>query len=100
MSTEPTVDPRANQTHGDTPEALAKDVMNVLASRMTDEVFKIIQNDHAFMTRYLHLIETYKLEGVNPVIGRLVKEKFHLQSTEERETKPESTIVQSYTRLA
>lgn len=97
---EAAVDHRADQVHEDTVESLAKDAMNALAGRITDEVFQIIQKDASLMKRYLHLVERDKLEGVNPVIARLIKEHFNLKATDEHVSSPVATIIQSHARLA
>lgn len=77
-------------------EMLANDAMTVLSTRITDEIFLIIQSDRSLMQRYLHLVEASGAAVVNRVIGKAVKSRFALEDADTREKDPKSTLIQSH----
>ena len=75
-------------------------VISRFARTITDGVFLLIQNDHELMHDYLRLVESEPggLNTVNSWIGRRVRERFNLQNEPDRQDKPVSTLIQSYTQ--
>lgn len=64
--------------------------------RITDEVFLLIQNDREFMQDYLRLVEEKGLDSVNQLIGAGVKKKYSLENDDQRNSEPESSLIQSH----
>ena len=77
-------------------EALAKSAIEELNSKLTDEVFLIIQNDRRLMKTYLSLVEEHGVSTVNRRIGKIVKHAYDLTNTLATESQPKSTLILSH----
>jgi len=65
---------------------------------VTDKVFCFLQSDKELMHEYLILLDKYKRKGVNPVLGKEIKQHFKLNSFKQNQ-KPRSVLIQSFTEL-
>jgi hypothetical protein len=77
-------------------DAFVKKVIDHKNKQITDEVFLLIQNDRKFMREYLRLVETDKLNVVNMRIGKQVKAAYNLTNAATRNSKPTSTLIESF----
>jgi len=80
-------------------EAFAIKVINEFTLRITDEIFKFIQNDKELMYEYLRVVESRSLDKTNQEIGRAIRELFNFDN-KGRENNPTSTLIQSYEKHA
>jgi hypothetical protein len=74
----------------------AKKAISKLNKSITDQVFLTIQNDRDLMSEYLRLVEEKKLDPVNRLIGKAVKESYHLTNDDQRNENPTSTLIKTY----
>lgn len=65
---------------------------------VTDKVFCFLQSDKELMHDYLILLDKYKRQGINPVLGREIKKHFSLTSSKQNQN-PRSFLIQSFTEL-
>jgi mannose/fructose/N-acetylgalactosamine-specific phosphotransferase system component IIB len=78
---------------------IAAIAISKLNSRITNEVFLIIQEDRDLMYAYLKAVETSGLNAVNMQIGKSIKQAFSLVNLTEREKSPSCTLIQSHTKF-
>ncbi|WNO59472.1 hypothetical protein [Rheinheimera sp. MMS21-TC3] len=81
-----------------TPEEIANRAIEVLNSKITNEIFTIIQNDRELMQAYLRAVETVGLNQVNQSIGKAVKAAYDLTNSD-RENEPSCTLIQSHQKF-
>src|SRR5690554_364941 len=81
-----------------TPEEIAIRAIEVLNSKITNEIFTIIQNDRELMQAYLRAVETVGLNQVNQSIGKAVKVAYDLTNSD-RENEPSCTLIQSHQKF-
>ena len=74
-------------------------VLASFSKTITDQVFLSIQNDPELMHEYLRLVEAHGLTVVNQQIGKGVKLRFKLSNDDERQVRPQSTLIQSHTKF-
>ena len=78
---------------------VAQDAIQILNSRITNEIFIIIQNNRELMQSYLRAVESDGLDIVNQTIGKVVKESYKLKDINERENNPACTLIQSHQKF-
>jgi len=81
------------------PKELAQAAIKKMNSRITNEIFMIIQNDRDLMKEYLRAVESYKLDTVNQVIAKEIKNSYNLVNSNERENNPNCTLIQSHEKF-
>lgn len=81
-----------------TPEEIANKAIEKLNSKITNEIFTIIQNDRELMQAYLRAVESDGLNLVNQNIGKAVKAAYDLTDSE-RENNPTCTLIQSHQKF-
>lgn len=79
--------------------AIARQAIERLNKRITNEVFLVIQNDRELMHAYLRAVERDGLDKVNQAIGRKVKLEYHLNNINDREDDPSCTLIQSHQKF-
>jgi hypothetical protein len=80
------------------PTDIAERATSLLNKRITDEVFLTIQRDPQLMHDYLRAVEKNGLDTVNRIIGKHIKEKYHLKNAD-RAKKPQSTLIQTHQKF-
>ena len=65
---------------------------------VTDKVFCFLQSDKELMHEYLILLDKYKRQGINPLLGKEIKNHFRLTALSQND-KPQSVLIQSFTEL-
>lgn len=75
-------------------KALAK-----LNRRLTGIVFQIIQDDSKLSSELMHTVGELTWKRVNQTIGRHVRDKYGLVSTNKRNRNPDSAFVRSHSEL-
>ena len=80
-------------------QILDQDDLKRRADDITDQVFLMIEKDKYLITEYRNLVNsgTYKQHGLNSLLGRRIREAFHLQNIG-RCSAPKSELIQSYER--
>ncbi|MCC8020302.1 MAG: hypothetical protein LIO85_11110 [Rikenellaceae bacterium] len=71
-------------------------VIGLKNKSITDEIFLLIQNDKDLMREYLRLVDKNKLDTVNKLIGKRIKERYGLTNDVGRNECPESTLISSH----
>lgn len=67
---------------------------------ITDCFFLFVQNDREQMKNYLETLAIVgNLRRVNNQIAKQIRTRLHLRSLRTRNTEPQSTIIQGFTRL-
>ena len=67
---------------------------------ITDHFFLFIQNDRQQMRNYLETVARVgSLRMVNNLIAKQIRFRLDLRSLRTRNTEPQSTLIQGYTRL-
>ena len=67
---------------------------------ITDRFFLFVQNDREQMKNYLETLAIVgNLRRVNNQIAKQIRTRLNLRSMRTRNTEPQSTIIQGYTRL-
>ncbi len=74
----------------------AEKVLNQFKDQITDTFFLSIQSDRELMREYLDLIHKHGVYGVNPQIGKAIKEQFKLKISLSRQHEPISTLITSH----
>jgi len=82
-----------------TPEEIAKEAIQILNKRITNEIFVIIQENRSLMQKYLRAIESNGLNSVNQTIGKEVKDAYKLLNINDREDTPSCTLIQSHQKF-
>jgi hypothetical protein len=78
------------------PHEIAAEAISRLNSKITDEIFLIIQNDRELMQRYLLAVEEHGRNTVNQQIGKIIKSSYQLTNAVERGHEPSCTLIQSH----
>jgi hypothetical protein len=81
------------------PKDIAKDAIELMNKRITNEIFLIIQNNRELMHNYLRAVEKNGLDTVNQQIGKAVKEQYQLVNMDDREDNPSCTLIQSHQKF-
>jgi rRNA processing protein Gar1 len=81
-----------------TPDEIAQEAIRRMNTRITNEIFLIIQNDRDLMQEYLRAVENNPggLGTVNKTIGKKVKNSYGLVNMNDRENNPSCTLIQSH----
>lgn len=78
---------------------IAKEAIERLNKRITNEIFLIIQNDRGLMKEYLRCVANEGLDHVNQTIGKAVKNAYYLKNIDDREDNPSCTLIQSHQKF-
>jgi hypothetical protein len=81
------------------PKDIAKDAIELMNKRITNEIFLIIQNNRELMHNYLRAVEERGLDTVNQQIGKAVKDQYQLVNMDDREDNPSCTLIQSHQKF-
>jgi hypothetical protein len=79
--------------------SVAKEAIEIMNSRITNEIFLIIQNNKDLMAEYLDAVNAEDgRQNVNQVIGREIKKAYNLENNG-RENNPSSILIESYQKF-
>ena len=78
---------------------IAKEAIKIMNTRITNDIFLIIQNDRELMKEYLRSLESSSLDTVNQTIGKEIKKAYGLVNINEREDNPSCTLIQSHQKF-
>ena len=78
---------------------IAKEAIKIMNTRITNDIFLIIQNDRELMKEYLRSFESSSLDTVNQTIGKEIKKAYGLVNINEREDNPSCTLIQSHQKF-
>lgn len=81
-----------------TPQEIAEIAISRMNKKITNEIFKLVQNDNELMYEYLRSVETNGLDKTNQMIGKEVKKAYNLVNTD-REENPSCTLIQSHQKF-
>lgn len=81
------------------PSAIAITAIEKLNEKITDEIFKIIENDSDLRKEYDLTVSHLNPKDVNRLIGRTVKVMYNLANSDDRETAPSSSLIKSHQKL-
>jgi len=82
-----------------TPKEIAREAIQRMNKRITNEIFMIIQNDRDLMKQYLRTLESSSLDTVNKTIGKEIKKAYGLVNIDDREDNPTCTLIQSHQKF-
>jgi hypothetical protein len=77
----------------------AEKVIDLFSKEITDQVFLMIENDKFLFQEYLRLVSDTKLDTVNQIIGKKVKERYKLHNLTRRD-RPKSKLIKSHQKFA
>lgn len=82
-----------------TPKQIAREAIQELNKKLTDEIFLLIQSNRKLMYEYLKAVEEKGLDTVNQQIGKEIKSAYKLSNAADRANNPTSTLIQSHQKF-
>lgn len=82
-----------------TAQQLTEEAIRIFNTKITNEIFLLIQNDRNLMHSYLRAVEEHGLDNVNQTIGKAVKQSYNLTNLNDREENPSCTLIQSHQKF-
>lgn len=82
-----------------TPKQIAREAIQELNKKLTDEIFLLIQSNRKLMYEYLKAVESKGLNTVNQQIGQEIKFAYKLSNAIDRANAPTSTLIQSHQKF-
>ncbi len=78
---------------------IARKAISKMNKMITNEIFKIIQNDPDLMQEYSIAVTNSSSHTVNCIVGKEIKNEYKLVNINEREDDPSCTLIQSHQKF-